>query len=395
MRSVAVAIVGAGPAGASAALAARQAMPHAEILLLDKHSFPRDKACGDAVAAHVLDELRSVGIHGLLDDLNPTSVLQLGTSEASATRPIARPIWGVPRSDFDARLVRAAVARNIELQRQAVRSVEVHPWGVVIDNKVTADVLIAADGVESVVRRQLGIRPNPAAHMAVAMRGYTPSLTDHARLVAAGKGWPAYAWEFPLGDGRSNVGYGTDLGRGRSCSRRELLESLEQLMPGATKDAVHWRGARIPLSTSRPRQPDGRVLLVGDAASLVNPMSGEGIWYAVKSGLMAGRCATLGAGAGAEYRTALAAAFGKNLRHANLVARLAHTGSLPSVGTRMTVVDEDFFNDQVAVSIGGGTYSWPTAVRALARSLAQRHPGHRITTADYAPPAAGRPTRTP
>ncbi len=98
MRNVDIVIVGAGPAGASAALAARQAMPGAQILLLDRQTFPRDKACGDAVAAHVLDEL-GAGVVGLLDDLTPTSVLELGTAEASATRPIAHPIWGVPRSD--------------------------------------------------------------------------------------------------------------------------------------------------------------------------------------------------------------------------------------------------------------------------------------------------------
>jgi geranylgeranyl reductase family protein len=384
MRSVELVIVGAGPAGASAALAARQAMPDAEILLLDRHAFPRDKACGDAVAAHVLDELAAVGVVGLLDDLSPTSVLELGTAEASATRPTARPIWGVPRSDFDARLVRLAVERDVELLRHTVRRIEVQSSRVVIDGEITADVLIAADGVESVVRRQIGIAANPPAHMAVAMRAYTPSLTDRARLVSAGRGWPAYAWEFPLGDGRSNIGFGTDLGRGRSPTRRELISCLEELMPGATDSAKEWRGARIPLSTSRPRQPDGRILLAGDAASLVNPMSGEGIWYAVKSGLMAGTSAALGPRAGADYRTALAAAFGKNLRHANLVARLAHIGGAPALGTRMTVVDEDFFHDQVGVSIGGGTYNWPIALRALGRSLVHRHPGHLVTTVDEA-----------
>jgi flavin-dependent dehydrogenase len=218
--------------------------------------------------------------------------------------------------------------------------------------------------------------------MAIAIRGYTPALSSHARLVSYGRDWPAYAWEFPLGDGYSNVGYGEVLRNGKHLTRALLLERLELLMPGATADATDWRAARIPLSTQRPQQPNGRVLMAGDAASLVNPMSGEGIWYAVKSGMLAGQAVAHGAVAGAWYRNQLDRAFGRHLRHANFMARVGQIGSSPSLGTRMTVVDEDFFYDQVGVSIGGGTYRWPVAVRALAKAIMQPHPGHRdLTTA--------------
>jgi geranylgeranyl reductase family protein len=377
-----VVVVGAGPAGSAAALAIRRALPATDVLVLDKHPFPRDKACGDGVSDHVLDVLKELDVGGLLKDREPAESLELGTAACSTTRKLRRPLFGVPRKILDARLLSAAEKAGARFEQRQVRSIRSAHERVVIDDEVEADLVIAADGVESIVRREIGIPANGSGHMAIAIRGYTPSLSAHARLVSYGRDWPAYAWEFPLGDGDSNVGYGEVLRDGKHLTRAWLLERLEGLMPGATAEAHDWRAARIPLSTQRPRQPDGRVLLAGDAASLVNPMSGEGIWYAVKSGMLAGQAVVHGSNAGAWYRDQLDRAFGRHLRHANFMARVGQIGASPSLGTRMTVVDEDFFYDQVSVSIGGGTYRWPVAVRALAKAVMQPHPGHRdLTTA--------------
>ena len=93
----------------------------------------------------------------------------------------------------------------------------------------------------------------------------------------------------------ANVGYGELLPRGRGDgsppSRRLLLEQLEELLPGMASTGTDWRGHHLPLSSWRREQPDGRVLRVGDAAGLVNPMTGEGIYYAVATGILAGRTA--------------------------------------------------------------------------------------------------------
>jgi geranylgeranyl reductase family protein len=374
--------VGAGPAGTAAAIAALQARPDTDVLLFDRHAFPRDKACGDGVSDHVLDVLEELDVRGLLDDRAPAEALELGTSTCSATRPLPRPLYGIARRILDHRLLTAAEGAGARFEQRNVRGIRSRAERILIDDEVEVDLVIAADGVESVVRREIGIPSNSSGHMAIAIRGYTPSLSPHARLVSYGRDWPAYAWEFPLGDGYSNVGYGEVLRDGKHLTRALLLKRLEELIPGATAEASDWRAARIPLSTHRPRQPDGRVLLAGDAASLVNPMSGEGIWYAVKSGMLAGQAVAHGAAAGAWYRDQLDRAFGRHLRHANFMARVGQISSSPSLGTRMTVVDEDFFYDQVGVSIGGGTYRWPVAVRALAKAVMQPHPGHRdLTTA--------------
>src|SRR5205085_6460562 len=94
---------------------------------------------------------------------------------------------------------------------------------------------------------------------------------------------------FPVGDGRANVGYGEVI-RDRPPSRLELEQRLGSLLPPALRP-TSMRGHRLPLSTGRPVVAHGNVLLAGDAASLINPLTGEGIYYAVLSGALAGAAA--------------------------------------------------------------------------------------------------------
>jgi flavin-dependent dehydrogenase len=115
----------------------------------------------------------------------------------------------------------------------------------------------------------------------------------------AEKDWPAYAWRFDAGDGTSNVGFGMLLPSLRAVSgsgRAELHGRLVELLPGT--QAERLVSHHLPLSTWRPTQPPGRVLLAGDAMSLINPLTGEGIYYALLSGRLAGRCALSGGDAG-------------------------------------------------------------------------------------------------
>src|SRR5690242_21870689 len=114
MQTFDVAVVGAGPAGSAAALAATRA--GARVLLLDKAAFPRDKACGDGIAPHALDVLRDLGVTGVEEGYTPVPGLHLvGPSGASVVRPLARPDYTIPRVVFDARLVDAAVAAGATL----------------------------------------------------------------------------------------------------------------------------------------------------------------------------------------------------------------------------------------------------------------------------------------
>ena len=176
-----------------------------------------------------------------------------------------------------------------------MRALRVEPDRVVLDERFAARVVIGADGANSVVRRLTGAPATPPRAVAVAIRGYTPVTARPDELViefARGR-YPAYAWAFPVADGRANVGFGVFDRRGGG-SRRELLAALDALLPEQPPDPATVRGHHLPLSTGPRHHPDGRVLLVGDAAALVNPLTGEGIYDAVASGALAGRAALLG-----------------------------------------------------------------------------------------------------
>src|SRR5215813_1011846 len=121
-----VVVVGAGPAGASAAISARRR--GATVLLLDRSDFPRDKACGDGIAPHTLEVLRELGVEGIEEGYAPVPALHLvGPSGASVVRKLARPDYTIPRTVFDARLVDAAVASGAKLVRHNVRAITERP----------------------------------------------------------------------------------------------------------------------------------------------------------------------------------------------------------------------------------------------------------------------------
>ena len=352
-------VVGAGPAGASAALGALAARPGARVLLLDRARFPRDKSCGDGVAPHALDVLEAVGASGATDGFRPVSTLRLGFSDATpVVGTMRRPAFVVPRAVLDARLVAAATARGAVLRQHRVRSVERRDGCVVLDGDIAARAVVAADGASSVVRRQVGVAAARDGHVAVAIRGYAPvpaGREDEQVITFAPAGWPAYAWSFPVGDGRANVGYGEVLRGGRTLTRDHLLGRLDELLPGAGAGATGWRAHHLPLSSGRPRQPAGRVLLAGDALSLVNPLTGEGIYYAVLSGVLAGRAAAGPAeDPGRAYAAALRRELGRHLRHTTVVARLARRRRVVDAGVAAARADRRVFDDVVETVWAGG-----------------------------------------
>ncbi|WBQ03544.1 NAD(P)/FAD-dependent oxidoreductase [Kribbella sp. CA-293567] len=352
-------VVGAGPGGAAAALGALAAEPGLSVLLLDRQEFPRDKVCGDGIAPEVFDLLAGAGVDGVVDDRTPVRRLSLRRGRLGVERLMARPAYVVPRLVFDARLVEAAQAAGAVLRKQRVARVEVQGSSVMVDDE-EARMVVGADGAHSLVRKTLGVASGPVA---LALRGYAPTPADRAErqvIVFGTARQPSYAWSFDRGDGWSNIGYGEQLRDGQEHpTRAGLLRSLEELLPGASADATDWRGHQLPLSSWAWRPQAGRVMLVGDAAGLINPMTGEGIYYAIATGMLAGKAAAeaIGRGsgdAGTAYRRGVEGLLGKHLRHTALLARLTRSGRVLDAGIRASAADQRVFDNLVEIGLADG-----------------------------------------
>jgi geranylgeranyl reductase family protein len=377
-------VVGAGPAGSAAALGALTADPTLRVLLLDRSDFPRDKSCGDGIAPHVLDALARVGAADVVDDWTPLRHLSLSHGDVEVSGQMRREVHVVPRAVFDARLVERAVAAGAELRRHRASSLDTGRGGPRLSGELAARVVVGADGAHSLVRTALlGRRRDPRA---IAIRGYAPTTPELAgrQVIRYGhRRQPSYAWAFDRGDGLANVGYGEllpgerDGDRAPSC--RLLLDQLEELIPGAATTGADWRGHHLPLSGWRWDQPDGPVLLAGDAAGLVNPMTGEGIYYAVATGIAAGRTAArcLAAGrpdeAGARHRHDVRRLLGAHLRHTWTASRLARSPRIVDAGIRAAGRDRHVFDTLVEIGLGDGRIDARLA-GGLARALLRPHP---------------------
>ncbi|HJP75807.1 MAG TPA: hypothetical protein VJ914_16185 [Pseudonocardiaceae bacterium] len=162
--------------------------------------------------------------------------------------------------------------------------------------------------------------------------------------------WPAYAWVFPIGDGRANVGYG-EIMRGTPLSRAHLERRLRELLPQA--EPAGLRAHRLPLSTGRAVLAHGRVLLAGDAASLINPLTGEGIFYAVASGALAG-AAAVGPEPGRAYERTLTARLGRHLRHTDVAATLTRAPRMIDAAVAASSRDQRVFDTLVDLGLGDG-----------------------------------------
>ena len=312
-----VIVVGAGPAGSAAAVALARAGQR--VLLLDRAAFPRDKPCGDLIGARAMAAARRLGIaesdlapyerlRGAFvvadgGDLDLSPQTRLGQSVLS--RSDARVI---PRTVFDAAMVGAARRAGAELRQVNVRGVSgwqegertVSGRSSAGDVTLRARAIVIAGGYGSRLAPELASQSDRPAGppRGIAMRGYFTGVTAPANRIAFTlNDWvlPGYGWVFPLPDGGANVGVGTLTEGGAD----EHLHALyDRFVDDPASPAAGWlrdaeptgRPRSWPLDLGpRPRRviADGLVA-VGEAASLVGPLTGAGIAFALKSGARAG-----------------------------------------------------------------------------------------------------------
>jgi geranylgeranyl reductase family protein len=354
-----VIVVGAGPGGCAAAIGALRDRPSARVLILDRAAPGRDKVCGDGVGPDAVEELARLGLTDILRPAERVSRFRLVAPSGAdvAGAPPSTPGYVVPRSELDHRLLCAAVAAGAVSRQHRVREIRQHPDRVVVDGTYTAPVLIGADGANSTVRRATGQPPNHGRHLAVAVRGYIPAPAGSDELYlrfdpVPGAGM-SYAWAFPTAHATLNVGYGQ---AGPATSRAWLVHRAAELLPSLAVGSTRMTGHLLPLSSRAPRAVAGRVLLVGDAASQINPLSGEGIFYALATGALAGGAAAAGGDdAGGRYAAALRARFGRHHRQVRVLYPLMDRRRVVEAAVRACRRDARVFEQLLSVGLGDGT----------------------------------------
>jgi geranylgeranyl reductase family protein len=410
-------VVGGGPAGSTAALVL--ARGGARVALVDKAGFPRDKACGDLIGprgVQILDDLGlDVGTAARVGDLllvGPTGRRVVLPARSGRTYPGHG--LAVPRGRFDATLRAAALGAGAEDVAGRVGGVDVATGTLALDGGTTlvGDVVIGADGATSAVAEAAGLVDPSRVLWGFATRAYVEAEVDLPAIALwderPRRAFPGYGWLFPGPEG-ANVGLGLGLGADRRLARR-ATEAFEGFCDHLRSTGLLGRdvdtggrrlGGWLKMGVVGTTPARGGVLLVGDAAGLVNPLQGEGIASALWSGRAAADAVLAGpAGAAARYRAEVRRTHGSYLSattpiHAavfdapRVFSALGRGLTAPGIGRAIAPAWGTFWNDLVD---GGARHpaTWAAAgVQRLGRLVTTPMAVRRQLDRDLGGPAGG------
>jgi menaquinone-9 beta-reductase len=330
-------VVGAGPGGSATAYhAARTGL---EVLLLDRQNFPRDKPCGDGLMPHAAEEITLMGLGDWLGEPHHGrfSGFSIYTQSAFLHQKVPPTLHGphgyvVAREETDARLLERATVAGADFQG-GVRATKLlrSPAGNVTGVEATADgealvyqapLVVAADGVGGFAGEEVKAHQNAVARRQY-FRGVSGPEREHLHIFITkdmNEHGAGYGWVFYFGDGRANVGAGVSTktlartGRNlkdfydRFLEEPELAGWLERAEPEGP--AKSWS---LKMGMWGARRYAQGLMTVGDAASMIHPISGEGVGYAIESGRLAASFAHE-ARSKNDYSTSLLSGYGRQIR---------------------------------------------------------------------------------
>ena len=310
-----VLIVGAGPAGCAAAY--MLSGKGLRIALIEKDTFPRDKICGDALSSDVTKQFHMIS-ESLTEKLDqfkekiPSNGVRFFTPkhqklDIEFTQP--KGIFGggfvSKRIDFDnfffsetAKLPDVTVFQN-----QKITSVDNKGEAIILQSATKtfeAPIALGADGAHSILNKRLTQNKVEKNHYCAGVRQYFSNVKgfhpeNHIELHFYKEILPGYLWVFPLADNKANVGLGmlsSVVSKKQINLKKEMVNLLETIpsLKERFKDAVpltEIEGYGLPVGSTKRNLSGDRFLLLGDAAGLIDPFSGEGIANAIRSGRVA------------------------------------------------------------------------------------------------------------
>jgi geranylgeranyl reductase family protein len=309
-----VLVVGAGPGGSAAAY--HLARHGVDVTLLERASFPREKVCGDGLTPRSVGALLRMGIDTSDPGFERVVGLRVYSRRTTIELPWPRlrdwPDYGLvrTRSDLDELLARRAEAAGARLleRTEAVEPILEDGWVTGVLARPTGDrqaeprpvrarFVLAADGAASKLGTRAGVRRDANRPLGIAARRYYrierdpgPWFESWLDLWDGEMLLPGYGWLFPLPDGTVNLGAGLlNTAKGfKDVSAQRLFAAFAKMLPpewGVSEETALGPVLSGPLPMGAARQPAAvpGMLLIGDAAALVNPFNGEGIAYAMES----------------------------------------------------------------------------------------------------------------
>lgn len=313
-------IVGGGPGGSSAAMFLKKNGVE-NILLIDKAKFPRDKICGDAFSGKSIGIAKELGIIKGFDKVPHEGIYGVVFSSpkgdqieipfpGSERKTQTKPGFVIKRIHGDNVIFQAAKKQVETLEEFTVLDLLWdNDFVVGIKGKTKAGeeleikskMVIGADGTSSVVAQKVGVGTNPSKHQVIATRGYYKGITGmggNIELHFINEIMPGYFWIFPLDNGWANVGLGL-LASEKQKRKFDLKKSQEEIIANSPMFKERFKNAQIddqgikiwtlPLGSFHKKNHGNGWVLIGDAASLIDPFSGEGIGNAMTSGKFAAK----------------------------------------------------------------------------------------------------------
>ena len=304
-----VLIIGAGPAGCACALALKDS--GLNVALIDKASFPRDKICGDAIPGRAIKTLKAINPE--FEDTFKKFNEKLGTKKTSLyykqrkiTFNWVREAYTCTRMEFDNflySLVRDHTNTSVFTNTLPDAFIKNETgFSVTIKNSATvfnAHILIGADGAQSSVAKQLTNKTLDRAHHVGSVRAYFSNVSgtdnDTTEIYFDKRFLPSYLWIFPLPNNMVNVGFGmlsSEISKRKINIKKTFYEFIECTpeLKIKFKDAQqkgNLEGFGLPLGSKTGIISGSNFMLTGDAASLIDPISGDGIGNAMLSGMLA------------------------------------------------------------------------------------------------------------